>query len=64
MNYEQRLDTVVTHAWEAWTNNGIGLDIEEREETAKTVRDAATNAYVDEMTDAQWLAVTLKRLGA
>jgi hypothetical protein len=60
--FEQRLDTIVTHAWETWTNNGLGLDSEEREETAKTVKDAAASAYLDNMTDIAWLDATLARL--
>lgn len=61
-DYETRRDTIVTHAWEIWTKNGLGLDAEDREETSKTVKDAANNAYVDDMTDAQWLDATLARL--
>jgi hypothetical protein len=60
--FEQRLDAIVTYAWEIWTNNGLGLDSEDREETAKTVKDVATNAYLDNMTDTAWLEATLARL--
>ena len=59
LNYETRLDTIVTHAWETWTKNGLGLDADDREETTKTVQDAATNAYQDDMTDSEWLVATL-----
>jgi len=62
MGYEARLDMIVMHAWETWTKNGLHMDRDMREETSKTVRDAATNVYTDEMTDAEWLAATLKRL--
>jgi hypothetical protein len=63
MTLEQRFDTIVVHAWEAWTKNGFGLDDEAREETTKTVRDAVNNEYCDDLTDSEWLAATLKRLG-
>lgn len=64
MTYEQRLDMIVTHAWETWTKNGLGLDDDDRIQTSKTVQDAAANAYVDDMNDGDWLAATLKRLSA
>jgi hypothetical protein len=63
-SYEDRLDMVVTNAWEIWTNNGLGLDDEDCVETEKTVRDAATNVYVEGMDDGEWLDATLARLGA
>ena len=63
MDYETRCDMIVTHAWEKWTKNGLGLDDEAREETAKTVADAANNTYHDEISDTDWLTATLKRLG-
>jgi len=63
LTYEQRLDMITTNAWETWTNNGLGLDTEDREETSKSVADAAANTYTDDMSDTEWLAATLKRLG-
>jgi hypothetical protein len=60
--WEQRFDTVVTQAWEAWTNNGAGLDEDAREQTTKSVRDAATNVYVESLDDIEWLNATLTRL--
>lgn len=62
-DYETRRDMIVTHAWETWTNNGLGLDSEDREETSKTVQDAVNNTYVDDINDLDWLAATMKRLG-
>ena len=62
MNYERRFDMIVTHAWEMWTNNGLGLDRDDRNQTTKTVQDAATNAYVDGKTDVWWLAATMQAL--
>ena len=63
MNYEMRRDMIVTHAWEKWTKNGLGLDADMREETTKTVQDAVNNTYTDEISDLDWLAATLARLG-
>lgn len=60
--YETRRDTIVTHAWETWTKNGLGLDDEGREQTTKTVQDAANNAYFENIGDIDWLAATLARL--
>jgi hypothetical protein len=62
--YEQRRDDVATAAWEIWTNNGLRLDEDEREQTGKSVNDAVANAYQDGVNDAQWLRLTLDRLGA
>jgi hypothetical protein len=58
----QRIDTIVTHAWEIWTKNGLGLDDEDRRETEKTVQDAVNNEYQDDISDVDWLAATLLRL--
>lgn len=63
LTYETRRDMIVTHAWEIWTKNGLRLDNEQREETLKTVQDAANNTYVDGITDQDWLTATLARLG-
>lgn len=63
LTYEQRLDMIVTHAWERWTKNGLGLDDEDRVQTTKSVYDAAANAYNDHLSDEQWLADTLALLG-
>ena len=62
MDWNTRLDTVVTHAWEAWTQKGLGLDKEDREQTAKSVRDAAANVYTEDMDDEQWFQATVARL--
>ena len=63
MNYETRLDMIVTNAWETWTENGLGLDDDMRWQTEKTVQDAANNTYIDDISDIDWLAATLRRLG-
>jgi hypothetical protein len=62
MTHEQRRDTIVTHAWEKWTRNGIYLDDEARRATEKSVRDATNNSYVDDITDTEWLEATLSLL--
>ena len=59
LDYETRRDTVVTHAWEHWTRNGLRLDTEARRDTEKTVQDAARRAYADGMSDTAWLTATL-----
>jgi hypothetical protein len=48
MTYEQRRDTIVTHAWEIWTKNGLWLDAADRRKTEEDVMDAANSAYDDE----------------
>lgn len=63
LTYEQRCDMITTHAWETWTKNGLGLDDEDRAQTTHTVQDAVNNTYHDEISDIDWLAATLKRLG-
>ena len=62
--WENRFDAIVVHAWEAWTKNGLGLDQDDIEQTVKTVQDAANNAWLDGMTDCQWLTETMRQLEA
>lgn len=62
MDYETRRDTIVTHAWEIWTKNGLSLDDDARFQTQQSVRDAVNNSYVDDINDSDWLAATLKLL--
>ena len=64
MNYETRFDMIVTHAWETWTKNGLGLDYDERNQTTKTVQDMVNNEYRDDISDSDWLRAVLLRLGA
>jgi hypothetical protein len=61
-SYEDRFDTVVTHVWESWTNNGLGLDDDMNYQTVRSVQDAATNAYLDGISDTDWYARALARL--
>jgi hypothetical protein len=60
--WENRYDAVVLAAFEIWTKNGLGMGIEEREEAIKSVRDAATNTYIESMDDVTWLHATVSRL--
>ncbi len=60
MNYHTRRDMIVTHAWETWTKNGLGLDEDQRRETEETIRDAVNNTYTDDISDLEWLADTLE----
>lgn len=61
-SWEDRLGTVTIHVWERWTKNGLNLDQDEREQTLKSVRDAATNVYVEHMDDLEWYDAALARL--
>lgn len=61
-NYETRFDAVVIAVFEAWTNNGLGMDFDEREQSIKSVRDAVTNTYADDCSDAEWSRWALQRL--
>jgi hypothetical protein len=61
--YEVRRDMIVTHAWEIWTKNGLGLDADERTHTEKLVIEAVTHTYAEDITDEDWLAAALARLG-
>jgi hypothetical protein len=63
LDYDTRFDLVVTHAWQTWTHNGLGLDADMVDETTKTVEATASNEYMDNMDNMEWLAATLKRLG-
>jgi hypothetical protein len=62
MPFEDQLNTITVHAWEQWTNNGGGLDDEDREQTTKSARDAAANTYTDGIDEIEWLNATVKRL--
>lgn len=62
LSYEDRADMITTHAWETWTNNGLGLDDDTRKQTEKTVQDEVSNTYGEGISDAEWLSATLARL--
>ena len=44
-NFETRLKDVSHAAWLIWTANGLGLDDFELEQTSKSAKDTAINAY-------------------
>jgi hypothetical protein len=67
LDYEERLyraslDTIAMHAWEEWTNNGLGLDAEGREETSRHVHEVAHNNWREGIDDIEWLRRTLASL--
>ena len=63
LTWETRYDAVCTAAWERWTLNGLRMDDDLREQTLKWVRDAATNAYCENMDDSRWFKATMAALG-
>ena len=60
--YETLRDQVVLSAWERWTKNGLGLDFDDREQTLKSVRDAAANTYQEGFSATEWIIAILSRL--
>ena len=60
--WEARHEMISMHAWETWTNNGLNLDDDERWQTGRHAQDASNDAYLDDMTDQEWLDATLKAL--
>jgi hypothetical protein len=61
--YEERRYMIAAHAWETWTNDGAGLDPDVLSETKRSIDDVVCGAYRQGISDTEWLAVTLKRLG-
>ena len=57
--YETSFDAIVLAVWERWTKNGLNLDDDDREQTLQSVRDAATNTWTEDTTEAMWLKATL-----
>lgn len=55
-------DALTVAVFEAWTNNGAGMDDDAREQAIKSVRDALTNEWQDGMSEAEWQAAALRRL--
>jgi hypothetical protein len=54
---DQKRQQWLTHQWAP-----SAAATARREETIRTVRDAAINAWIDRMDDGAWLAATLRRL--
>ena len=61
-NFETRLKDVSHAAWLIWTANGLGLDDFELEQTSKSATDTANNAYVEGISNKDWVDDTLMRL--
>jgi hypothetical protein len=61
-DFETRLKDVSHAAWLIWTANGLGLDDFGLEQTSKSATDAANNAYVEGISDKEWVDDTLMRL--
>jgi hypothetical protein len=62
-DFETHLSSVSHTAWLIWTGNGLGLNEFELEQTSKSATDAANNAYVEGISDKDWVDETLRRLG-
>jgi hypothetical protein len=72
MTYKKRLDAITDQAWKLWMAEAMYWTADDkvaeaensdlRMKTEKHVRETATKAYADDMTDEEWLAATLKRL--
>ncbi len=61
-DYKKRRDAIVEAAYNAWTDNGLGLDLDASTQAVKTVQDAVNNSHVDGISNRDWLAASLKRL--
>ena len=61
-DFETRLKDVSHAARLIWTANGLGLDDFGLEQTSKSATDAANNAYVEGISDKDWVDDTLMRL--
>jgi hypothetical protein len=62
-DFETRLKDVSHIAWLIWTANGLRLDDDfELEQTSKSATDTANNAYVEGISNKDWVDGTLMRL--
>ena len=62
-DFETRLKDVSHVAWLIWTANGLRLDDDfELEQTSKSATDTANNAYVEGISNKDWVDDTLMRL--
>jgi hypothetical protein len=61
-DFETRLKDVSRAAWLIWTANGLRLDDFELEQTSKSATDTANNAYVEGVSNKDWVDDTLMRL--
>jgi hypothetical protein len=63
-DFETRLKDVSRAAWLIWTANGLGLDDFELDQTCKSAMDTAINAYVEGISNKDWVDDTLMGLGS
>ena len=61
-DFETRLKDVSHAAWLIWTANGIRFDDFELDQTFKSATDTAINAYVEGISNKDWVDDTLMRL--
>jgi hypothetical protein len=61
-DFETRLKDVSRAAWLIWTANGLRLDDFELEQTFRSATDTANNAYVEDISNKDWVDDTLMRL--
>jgi hypothetical protein len=61
-DFETRLKDVSHAAWLIWTANGLRLDDFELDQTFKSATDTAINAYVEGISNKDWVDDTLMRL--
>jgi hypothetical protein len=54
-DFESRLKGISHTAWVIWTAYGLGLDDFGLEQTSKSATDAANNAYVEGISDKDWV---------
>jgi hypothetical protein len=61
-DFEIRLKDVSRAAWLIWTANGLWLDDFGLEQTSESATDAANNAYVEGISEKDWVDDTHMRL--
>ena len=61
-DFETRLKDVSHAAWLIWTANGLRLDDFELDQTSKSTTDTAINAYVEGISNKDWVDDTLMLL--
>lgn len=61
--YQASYDALTVAVWEGWTKNGLRMDPDDREQAVKAVQDALTNTWTEGMTEVEWQAAALARLG-
>lgn len=62
-SYEERRNMVINEVFEKHTNNGHGMDWDEREEALKNILGVVANSYYEEMTIDEWVGEAMRKLG-